>query len=139
MRKKPTVTKKTPAGDNHQVVTIEGGGGAYRKTPCEECPWRRENAGNFPAEAFRVSARTAYDMAGSMFACHMAGSEKPATCAAFLLNGSVHNLCFRMAAARGAINLELVSDGGADLFESYREMAEANGVDEDDSVLRPCR
>ncbi|AVK09334.1 DUF6283 family protein [Pseudomonas aeruginosa] len=32
-----------------------------------------------------------------------------------------------------------VSDGGVDLFDSYAEMAIANGVDPEDPILKPCR
>lgn len=32
--------------------------------------------GEFPAEAFRHSAPTAYDMAESGFSCHSAGTER---------------------------------------------------------------
>lgn len=32
-----------------------------------------------------------------------------------------------------------LTDGRVDLFRTYREMAEANGVDPEDPVLKPCR
>src|SRR5690606_33084679 len=121
------------------VVTLEGGGFRYCRRPCPECPWRKENAGSFPAEAFRLSAPTAYDVAFSTFACHMAGAEKSAVCAGFLLQNADNNLGVRMAAMRGDYDPSRVEPAGAELFESYRAMAEANGVEPDDPILKPCR
>lgn len=136
---KARVTAVRPAGDDHQVVTVEGEGGSYRRKPCSDCPWREDATGEFPAEAFRHSAETAYDMSSQMFACHQSGAAKPATCAGFLLRGAGHNLAVRMKLARGEIRLDEVSSGGVALHPSYRAMAIANGVDPDDPVLRPCR
>lgn len=141
MSKKPIATNARPAGPDHQVVTVEGGkAGVYRKTPCDGCPWKTANAGTFPAEAFRHSANTAYDMASHTFACHEVGYEKTtATCAGFLLRGADNNLAYRIAVIKGNIDPSKVTDGGHELFDDYRAMAEANGVDPEDPVLRPCR
>jgi hypothetical protein len=35
--------------------------------------------------------------------------------------------------------LDDVSDGGHRLYDNYRSMAVANGVDPDDPILAPCR
>ncbi|WP_219096240.1 DUF6283 family protein [Pseudomonas sp. UMAB-40] len=129
------------AGDEHQVVTFSrpnGGARDYRRKPCKTCPWRRDAAGEFPAEAFRHSARTAYDMAIPVFSCHSGGTYKPATCAGFLMRGADHNLSVRLAYHRGEIGNDL-DDNGLALFDSYREMAIANGVDPDDPTIKPCR
>lgn len=129
-----------PAGHDHQVVSVQGGDlGLYRRKPCESCPWRRDAVGEFPAEAFRHSAATAYDMAQNTFACHSSGCEKPALCAGFLLRNSENNLGVRMMQMRGQVSMDEVSDGGHALFDSYREMAVANGVPSDDPVLERCR
>jgi hypothetical protein len=77
-RSRPRVTDVRPAGPEHQVVTVEGGRGSYRRSPCSDCPWRVDATGIFPAEAFRHSANTAYDMSQKTFACHQVGSVKPA-------------------------------------------------------------
>jgi hypothetical protein len=133
------ITNIRTADKNHQVVTVNGGGHAYRRKPCAECPWRRDAPiGAFPAEAYRHSANTAYDMSQRKFACHMSGSEKPATCAGFLLRGAEHNLAVRLGLMRSAIDMSKVSSD-VDLFDSYREMAEANGVAADEPALAPCR
>lgn len=95
--------------------------------------------GEFPAEAFRHSAHTAYDMAQEGFACHQSGANKPATCAGYLLNGANHNMSFRLQVMSGSIDISTVSDGGHELFKSYRAMAVANGVDDSDPILVQCR
>ncbi len=109
--------------------------------PCGQCPWRRDvPVGVFPAEAYRISAPTAYDMAASTFACHMAGREGLSTCAGFALRHRDHNMVFRLAGLMGKTQrLQAVTDGGLPLYPTYREMAVANGVAEDDPVLGPVR
>lgn len=137
-RPKARVVGLRMAGPDHAVVTIKGGNAGYRREPCGGCPWRVDQVGTFPAEAFRHSANTAYDMAQHAFSCHESGKEKPATCAGFLLRGAAHNLLARMRWGRGDW-AEGVSDGGHELFQSYRAMAEANGVPADDPALALCR
>lgn len=134
----PRVVNVRPAGDAHQVVTVVGGKGIYRREPCPDCPWRVDAVGVFPAEAFKHSANTAYDMADRTFECHSSGTAKPAICAGFLLRGADHNLAVRLKRMRGEI-VDDVVDGGHELHENYRAMAVANGVDPADAVLRPCR
>lgn len=137
---KPREVDRRLADERHAVITVKGGEGSHCRVPCPECPWRRENAGSFPAEAFRISAPTAYDLADRTFACHMAGVERPMTCAGALLStGADHNMQVRLLLMRGDFSWDDVSSGGADLFADYRAMAEANGVDPADPVLRPCR
>jgi hypothetical protein len=143
MKKRPTITRIRPAGLNkvgqdHQVVTVTGGQGTYRREPCPTCPWRVDAVGEFPGEAFRHSANTAYDMACETFACHESGSAKPAVCAGFLLRGAFHNMAVRLGFSSGRFKNDF-SDGGHELHADYRAMAVANGVDPDDPVLAPCR
>lgn len=122
-----TVVKETrQAGPDHQVLTVVGGAGLHRKTPCGGCPWRLDRTGDFPAEAFVHSARTSYDMSQHTFACHESGAKKPAVCAGFLLRGAMHNLSIRIARMSGRM-LD-VSDGGHALHDNYKAMAMANGV-----------
>jgi hypothetical protein len=136
VKKTSRITKATPADENHQVVTVEGGGcRKYMKHPCPDCPWRKDAIGVFPAEAFRISAHTSYDMNQNSFGCHSSGTKHPKTCAGFLLNGSYHNLGVRLRLMKGDYDLSKVTDGGHSLFENYREMAVANGVPEDDECL----
>jgi hypothetical protein len=139
MPKKPVkITQIRPADANNQVVTVVGGEGHYRQQPCSKCPWRVDACGEFPAEAFRHSARTAHDMAIETFGCHESGSSKPATCAGFLLRGADHNLTVRLGHMAGRYKRK-VSDGGHELHANYRAMAVGNGVDAADPALADCR
>ena len=95
------VIEVRPAGEDHRVVSVSGPEGPYRRRPCSDCPWRVDAAGEFPAEAFRLSARTAADMSDHVFSCHQSGSQKPAVCAGFLLRGADHNLAVRLGYMRG--------------------------------------
>lgn len=128
-------------GPDHQVVSFtrdrQSGRRVCRSEPCRKCPWRVDAVGEFPSEAFRVSAKTSYDMSTAVFSCHDSGSAKPAICAGFLLRGADHNLSIRLAHLRG--DLPEVRDGGHALHENYRAMAVANGVEPDDPSLEGCR
>tara|TARA_A200000159_G_scaffold117798_1_gene111524 strand:+ start:78 stop:515 length:438 start_codon:yes stop_codon:yes gene_type:complete len=134
------ILKKTAADKNHQVVSVSSNEDAqYMKKPCQTCPWRKDAVGVFPAEAFRISANTSYDMSERTFGCHTTGVERPKTCAGFLLKGSAHNLSVRLGLMKGIYDLDKVSDNGLDLFPNYKSMAVANGVSPDDDSLARSR
>jgi hypothetical protein len=139
---KSTITNTRMAGKDHVVVTVLTEGrkaAAFRREPCEQCPWRKDQVGKFPAEAFRHSAPTCYDAAMSTFGCHMSKQASPLTCAGFLLSESAqHNLMVRISAATMGLKRENISSP-VPIFPNYREMAVANGVAADDPVLEPCR
>jgi hypothetical protein len=132
-------TGRRHADPDHDVVTVEGGHGGYRRTPCGGCPWRVDQTGGFPAGAFAISADTAYDMAGNTFGCHESGLDRPVTCAGFLLRGAEHNMAVRLRQADGRLDLDQVDDGGHALHADYVAMAVANGLPADDPALAPCR
>lgn len=136
MRDKPKVLAVHDGGDGEWgVTTLVGGGRACQTHPCPTCPWRRDApTGTFPPEVFRHSARTTYDLATEKFGCHTSGRDHPKTCAGFLLRGASDNLAVRMHAAQYAGVHTTV-----DLYDDYRQMAVANGVNPDDPALRPCR
>lgn len=137
-RRPAEIVNVRPAGPEHQVLTVVGRAG-YRRRPCGTCPWRLDQVGVFPAEAFRHSARTAYDGAEEAFGCHESGADAPQDCAGYLLVGAAHNLTVRIKIREGEIDPEQITDGGHPLHESYRAMAVANGVPPDDPALRACR
>lgn len=136
---KPMITEMRAAGEDHQVVSIKGGteSNCYRRELCPTRPWRVDAVGEFPAEAFRHSAKTAHDMSPHVFSCYESGISKPATCAGFVLQGAGHNLAVRVRRMEGSIGLD-VTDQGSKLHQSYRAMAIANGVAPDDESLRLC-
>jgi hypothetical protein len=143
MTKRPRITRRRLAGPEHAVITVVGTspkGRGYRNEPCAQCPWRLDQVGEFPAEAFRISAPTAYDTAWSTFGCHMSPASAPQTCAGFLLSpGALHNLAVRLRLADGRLDLAKVERAGLRLFKTYRAMAIANGVAPDDPMLALCR
>jgi hypothetical protein len=141
------VTRRRPAGEDHAVITVKGTEGRYRRRPCSDCPWRRDAVGIFPAEAFRLSATTGADGSAlrrlgdealHTFGCHQSGAAKPATCAGFILRGD-RGIGWRLAASFGKFDPRKVRPAGAALFDSYFDMAVANGVPEDDPALADCR
>lgn len=142
------VTNRRLAGEDHAVITVEGGGHHYRREPCPDCPWRLDAVEKFPAEAFRHSANTATDGAHMLtvgvneathtFGCHQSGAGKPATCAGYILRGS-DAIGWRLSLALGKFDPKQVRQGRARLFDSYFAMAVANGVPPDDPALDGCR
>lgn len=134
---KGRVIERRRADRRHEVVSIEGEQ-RYCRTPCPQCPWRKDAPiGEFPAEAFRISAVTAHDMSTRKFGCHMSGTDRVATCAGFLISGADHNLAVRLGRATGELPFDLESP--VELYANYREMAEANGVAPNDPALADCR
>lgn len=140
MTGKPKVVTLGVAGEDHQVVRVEGARGEYRRRPCAPCPWRRDNVGEFPAEAFRLAAPgTAYDMSDATFGCHESDAMRTQTCAGFLLSTTAdNNLSVRLGQSSGRLVLDDVHGDGAVLFAYFADMAIANGVDPDDPVLALC-
>lgn len=138
MQNSPDIVRIRKAGPAHQVVTLvytpaqlkSRSSTLYPIKPCPKCPWRPENVGLFPAEAFRHSAHTAYDQAKHIFACHSSKLENSKICTGFLLKGAEHNLSVRLLYIQGKIRPPL--EPGCELFGSYRAMAEGNGVPRDD-------
>lgn len=106
----------------------------HATTPCAECPWRTDvPTGKFPPERYVALAATSYDLAGTVFACHMSKEGGEFACAGFLLQSSVHNMVCRMA--RQTFDVR----SSHQLFRTYREMAIANGVAANHPALRNCR
>ncbi len=125
-----------PGADGWGVVTIDAPGSAYQQKPCPRCPWLLDSpVGAFPPEVYRLSAHTTYDQATRKFGCHASKPDEPLTCAGYLLRGAAHNLAVRVYGPD--ITTAVSSD--RPLYDNYRAMAIANGVDPDDPVLAPCR
>jgi len=126
---------KLSAGPDHSVAVVHGAPRAYRREPCPGCPWRIDQTGVFPPEAFEHSANTSEPGSLYTFGCHESGIEKGATCAGFLLRGATDNAAARILIAQERIDPTQVHDGGHALHGCYRDMATANGVPETDP---PC-
>lgn len=132
-----TELTKLPAGPDHSVAVVPGAPHAYRREPCSGCPWRVDQTGVFPPEAFEHSANTARPGSLHTFGCHESGIYKGATCAGFLLRGVTCNRAAETLAAEGHIDPAQVHDGAHALHASYRDMAIANGVPASHPVLTP--
>lgn len=106
----------------------------YCKQPCAECPWRLDaKPGKFSKQRFIDLAGTAYDLAPTIFACHMSPEGGEVACAGFIISQGAHNMALRMARQRFDCRSTVV------LFNTYREMAIANGVPRSHPALRNCR
>ncbi|MFG1858414.1 DUF6283 family protein [Actinomadura geliboluensis] len=122
------------------LVSPPGRRPQFREEPSRRCPWRKDAPlGAFPAQVFRYSAATCYDLALRTFGCHACDRTDPATCAGFLLSGAAHNLQVRLWLARGVPLWRIRKPTGVELYDNYRQMAVANGVDPDDPALDLCR
>lgn len=103
-----------------------------RKETCEECPWRKDvPPGRFPAERFIQLRRTAEQgFHKPVFACHKTVEGAETACVGFLLVAGANNFAVRLASATGQFNHKELKATGP-LYESYEEMARANGVEEE--------
>ena len=126
----PGTGERHPGGE-HPGREAARGRGRGRAGRCHRAA---PPVGAFPPEVFRLSASTTYNLAENEFGCHACKRDEPKTCTGFLLLGAAHNVTVRMY---GPDIAEVSSTHP--LYDNYREMAVANGVDPDDPVLVPCR
>lgn len=109
-----------------------------RKSPCAECPWRKDTEpGQFPPERYKALRDTSPDEDGRhpglgapMFACHKAdvpGKEAP--CAGWLASVGRDHVTVRMAVATGEIPPEALEPGEdwPELHESYELLLTVHG------------
>lgn len=105
--------------------------------PCANCPWRKDApAVEFPAEryeALRVTAGRPGHEAGlgaPIFACHKSVLGRDRACAGWLVVAGLDHLGIRLAVALGRLPASALQPGAdwPDLFSSYDEMAERNGL-----------
>jgi hypothetical protein len=121
-----------PADDVWGVVSLahDGVPSAPRR-PCggeEPCPWRRDAPpGQFPAAAFELSAATSRAGSTRRFGCHSSTPARPQVCAGWLLRGAEGNAEVQALMATGQLPRPELPDG-VELYDSYAEMAAANGV-----------
>lgn len=92
--------------------------------PCGECPWRKDvPTGKFPPERFEALRGSVEQGFAPMFACHRTKEGEEQACAGYMLSAdSLNNFNVRLTSAE---HPEYRSD--VPLFETYDEMARANG------------
>jgi Family of unknown function (DUF6283) len=108
--------------------------GFRRKETCEECPWRKDvPVGRFPEERFISLRKTAEQGFNKpIFACHKTSEGKGTqACVGYLLVAGHNNFAVRLASATGRFDHTQLKATGP-LYESYEEMARANGVNQDE-------
>lgn len=120
----------------------------YCVRPCANCPWRRDSAaGEFPAERYEALRATAgvpgreAELDAPIFACHKSESGRDRACAGWLAIAGTDHLGIRLAVAVGRLPAGVLQPGEdwPDLFGSYDEMAERNGVKSADGpVFEPA-
>jgi hypothetical protein len=107
-----------------------------RPRPCEQCPWRTDNArGQFPAARYDELAATTgtpeepVPPGSPIFTCHKSSGGKELPCAGWLASVGHTNLTIRMALAKGDLtpNDLRAGEDWPPLFETYAEMAAAQG------------
>lgn len=134
------VVRVRPAGREWGVVTVATTEDVpvAQPAPCagtEPCPWRSDAPpGQFPAQAYRDSAATSQPGATSYFGCHSSTREHPLICAGWLLRGAQHHDQAQRALTDAALTLPELP-AGVELYDSYQDMAVANGVDPHDPAL----
>lgn len=137
-----------------EVASVDNRSRLYRKSPCSECPWRKDvETHRFPPHVFRDSASVGRQPSSEqlqawcdstdddgevnepiqrMFACHMSGNgERVSTCAGFLASDSSReNLAVRIAVTFGSIPVDALEPKPwwPELYMTHEEMARANGA-----------
>jgi hypothetical protein len=108
----------------------------HRRYPCSACPFRRDTGpGQFPAcryEALRDTAGTPgaeAPLGAPLFACHKSPEGREEACAGWLAVAGYEHIGIRLAVIRGDLPAAALAPGDSwpELFESYAEMAEAQG------------
>lgn len=116
----------------------------HRTFPCAECPWRRDaEPGKFGTERYETLRATCRSegvdgvghsaLQAPIFGCHKGepGTGDDLACAGFLAVEGYNSLPVRLAMALGNLPPGAVRRGKdwPELYGSYEELAEANGVD----------
>ena len=99
----------------------------FRRTEtCAECPWLKDApSGRFPPERFERLHRTVQQGFNPIFACHKTAEGHETACVGYLMVEGERNFAVRVALIQKAYDPRQLKATGP-LYESYREMAEAN-------------
>ena len=105
------------------------------KSPCGSCPYRKDAPLGLwhPAEFDNLLKQDGNEMQGAAFGCHATiKAENPSVCAGWLLDQkkrgipSIQLRLHLMQNSEALQCLEEVNSGGHELYDSIREMVEAN-------------
>lgn len=101
------------------------------KSPCDECPWRKDSPiGRFPPERFERLRSTCEQGANKpLFACHKTQEGREVACVGWLIVEGHNNFAVRVALIQRRFSYDEIENSHP-LYESYDEMARANGCKE---------
>lgn len=107
----------------------------HRKEVCSECPFRVDTPpGQFPAERYEALRSTVGERGrevswdAPVFGCHKSAEGKEIACRGWLAVCGYEHIGIRIAVATGALEPEAIElPAEPELFETYDEMAEAQG------------
>ncbi|MER6684598.1 DUF6283 family protein [Streptomyces olivaceoviridis] len=128
-----TVLWQRPGDEEWGVESLVPAEPAAQPRPCsgrQVCPWRRDApAGQFPPQVY-VHSAPGNRLGGpaGWFGCHSSTAVRPLLCAGWLLAGADGNDAALEMIRTGALPRPELPDG-VQLYNSYAEMAIANGVD----------
>ncbi|WP_240152152.1 DUF6283 family protein [Streptomyces mobaraensis] len=129
------VVRQRPGNEEWGVRTLVPRDLAAQPRPCsgeKVCPWRRDAPlGQFPPEVY-VHSAPGNRLTGppGLLGCHSSTAARPLLCAGWLVasaDGNAEVLAMMDAGALPRPELP----AGIELYDSYAEMAAANGVDPD--------
>lgn len=119
----------------------------HRQYPCNECPFRRDNANNpasqFPAERWTELRSTVRDPASKqhpglndpMFGCHKGepGTDADLACAGWLATCGADHVRVRLAVTTGALTGTELAPGEnwPQLYESWTEVVTHQTADDE--------
>ena len=102
-------------------------------TPCKDCPFRKgveklAESEKFSKERYEALQSTVKQGLGQpVFACHKSTEEAPLACVGYLLVEGGINFSVRIAVIEKRLDFSKLFCK-EELYESYEEMAKANGV-----------
>lgn len=114
--------------------------------PCANCPWRRDSpAHEFPIERYAALRATSghpgleAGLGAPAFACHKSHPGRDRACAGWLAVAGIDHLGVRLAVAIGRLQPTVLQPGEdwPELFASFDEMAERNGLISSTETTRP--
>ena len=101
------------------------------KKPCDNCPWRRDApVGYWDPEHFRDIWRNCQDDGMSLMLCHKSRLDEDikVPCAGAILVLGFASIGIRIATMRGTIDPAEYGADGLELYSTFAEMLEANGI-----------
>ncbi len=108
---------------------VQGTSFIMTKTPCSNCPWRRESdPDEWPRERWLNLVERTIDGLQAM-ACHKSPEDQPSPCAGFVAQVGAESIGLRLLAAKGSFLPDDYASGDPSLYANFGEMLRAKGID----------